>query len=60
VVEEASQAAMQKVKLYEAALASESERLKDDYLWARETWALEKEAAETGDLKWYLFLARAG
>eukprot|EP00435_Cladocopium_sp_Y103_P009427 s1091_g2.t1 len=50
VREEASQAAMQKVKLYEAALASESERLKEDYRWARDTWALEKEAAESGDL----------
>ena len=56
---EASQAAMEKLKLYEAALESDLERVKDDYHWACETWALEKKAAEDGDLKWHIFVGRA-
>ncbi|CAK9008425.1 unnamed protein product [Durusdinium trenchii] len=50
VQKEASEAAMEKLKLYKASIESDIEIQKEDYHWAKDTWSLERQAAMDGDL----------
>ncbi|CAK9007745.1 unnamed protein product [Durusdinium trenchii] len=60
VQKEASEAAMEKLKLYKASIESDIEIQKEDYHWVKDTWSLERQAAMDGDLKWYIFVGKKG